>query len=323
MNDPAHHHEVIIWADATRSSLIEQVLGRMSDLNVLAVGGPRKSSLTDLAGTLDADVEDDLRKMLIDHPAGYLLLATAENLTAKDLEQARKADTTILALEPVAATLDVLGDEDMVRSIVRIPAFDQCPAWLAAAEPEQALGTIQSIHLTSLCSPKSGSLYARLYDALDMLLTLMPAPETIDAALTGPLKQPPEDLRSLTGHITAHLRFATGASAVMHISDQAAAWSRRIVLLGTEGELELDDIGYRLVATGGQILDSLDPETTHADPADLIIQQWRRLLDRPPQPRTAPPHQIIAAAQSALLSCRTGELESLATLLRMRRGAAV
>jgi hypothetical protein len=239
----------------------------------------------------------------------------------------------VLALEPVAADLDVLGDEDLVRSVVMLPALHASPAWQAAAEPQQALGAIQSIHLSSLAPPAAGSLYTRLYESLDLLMTLMPAPETLDAALTGPLKQPPDDLRSLTGHLTAHLRFAGGAgaaggaSAVLHLSDRATSWSRRLVILGDEGQLELDDVSYRLTAADGHTLDELAaPDKQSApgiDPADLIVAQWMKLLDRAPMPRTAPPHQIIAAAKSALLSCRTGELESMATLLRMRRGAAV
>lgn len=332
MNDQGPTHEVLIWTDAERGDLVEQILGRMRGVHVLAVGGPRKGPLAQLAQTLDARCEDDLRKMLVDQPAAYLLLATVAGVSKAELEQAQRSGTAVLALEPVAADLDVLGSEELVRSVVMLPALHASPAWQAAAEPQQALGVIQSIHLSSLAPPTAGSLYTRLYECLDLLTTLMPAPETIDAALTGPLKAPPEDLRSLTGHLTAHLRFpggsggsggSGGASAVLHLSDRAAAWSRRLVILGDEGQLELDDVSYRLSAADGHTLDELAPPTQQPDPADLIVAQWMKLLDRAPTPRTSPPYQIIAAAKSALLSCRTGELESVATLLRMRRGAAV
>ncbi|QNN21471.1 hypothetical protein HED60_04020 [Planctomycetales bacterium ZRK34] len=325
MNDPAATHEVLIWTDAERGDLIEQVVGRMRGIHILAVGGPRKGPLAPLAATLDARCEDDLRKMLVDQPASFLLLGTTTGVSKAELEQAQRSGTTVLALEPVAADLDVLGDEALVRTVVMMPALYASPAWQAAAEPQQALGTIQSIHLSSLAPPAAGSLYTRFYESLDLLMTLMPSPETIDAALTGPLKQVPDDLRSLTGHLTAHLRFAGGASAVMHLSDRADAWSRRLVIIGDEGQITLDDISYRLSAADGHTLDELAPpdKPVAIDPADLIVAQWQKLMDRAPSPRTAPPHQIIAAARSALLSCRTGELESVATLLRMRRGAAV
>ncbi|MBI1367952.1 MAG: hypothetical protein GC162_04785 [Planctomycetes bacterium] len=311
-------HEIVVWMDAARAPLVEAVLGRLADLRVLAIGGPRRSGIAPLAESLGVRADDDLRKMLIDQPAGYMLLAVAGGISRAELAQARSAGTMILALEPIASAIDALPhDESQAGHVVSLPWFRAAAAWQHAADPQQVLGAIRSVRISALASAHAGSLYARLYDAMEMLMSLLPAPDTVDAALTGPLKQIPEDPRNLTGHLTAHLRIGAAASAIIHASDNAAVWRRNMVVLGDEGQLVIDDEGYRLYSAAGELLDEHPAPAAAPDPAELIVRQFRRMLDGAPLPRPVEPRQVIAACQAALLSCRTGQMESVSTLLRI------
>ncbi|MEX2673336.1 MAG: hypothetical protein WD294_14635 [Phycisphaeraceae bacterium] len=321
MSAQAKQHEVVIWAEASSVELTRTLMGRMSEMHATAVGGHRRTGLADLAEAVDAPVVDDLRRILIERPPAYLLLASATGVTVDELRQARQAGTTVLALEPT------LGSEQTHDDIANDPHsppppilgwwWRQSPAWLAAADPQQAVGSVRGANVVTLAPAYTASLLARLIDAFDMLVALMGVPESIDASLSGVLSEPPEELRGLTGHLTAHLRFADGASASLLASDRAANWQRRLTALGSEAQLELGDIAYRLHERDGKLIDSLEHLDQPLDAVDLLVQQWRRIISGGVIPRHQDQRTLIACCQAALLSCRTGQLESPNTLLRL------
>jgi predicted dehydrogenase len=310
----------IVWTDPARLPLVQDVLGRMKGVQLVAVGGPRKVNLTELAESYGAKAVDDFRAIVRQHAAKFLLLATSQGVTRADLQQARAAGMQVIAIEPPLMELAPL-EPGLPEVLITAPWFRLSRSWLSAAEPQQALGQIRGMHLTQLAPPEAGSLYARLYDALDTLVHFRGVPESIDAALTGPLTQPPDDLRALTGHLTAHLRFGSDASATLLVSDRAAAWHRRLIALGSEGQLTLEDSGYRLITREGKELDSLAAhDAAPPDPAEMIAAQWQRHIDNPAALPASDALAVIACCQAALLSCRTGEHESPAKLLHMQRG---
>jgi hypothetical protein len=323
---------VLVWADAERAPLVQAVLGLMPAVRVVAVGGPRKAALVELAQHYQLHLADDLRKALLTHAADFFLHASSEGLAAADLLHLRSAGTAVLAIEPVTASLDFLppppAPGESIVPIISVPALRSSPAWLCAAEPHEALGAVRSASLLALAPPAAGSLFARLYDALQTLIELVGVPETIDAAVTGPLALAPADLRALTGHLTAHLRFSSAASAVIQASDRSATWSRRLAAIAVHGQLTLDDHGYTFHGPDAAPLDSASPPAATTDPARLITLQWQRLIDSgaprlPPAPATLAllgpdPRSTLACCQAALLSCRTGQPESPATLLHLR-----
>lgn len=326
MADPGIQHEVLVWTDSDRAPLVEATLQRMEGLglHVLGVGGPRRGPLADLARRLSAPLGDDFRKMVIDQPAGYLLLATSDGLSPGDLDQVRRHQMSVLAIEPAPIRSESLlpadrGREEMLGRLVPAPWMRQSPSWLSAAEPQEAIGAIRTVRLSALGPYAAGSLFARLYDALDMLIHLLGVPDTVDASLSGPLSEPPQDVRALTGNLTAHLRFASGVSAVLHASDRSARWLREMVVMGTEGQLFLTESDYRLFASSGTSLDDRRIPGP-VEPADLIAFQWKRLLEGRPLPGTVDPLSVVACCETALLSCRTGSSESTETLLRIRVG---
>jgi hypothetical protein len=315
-------HEVVIWTDAARAPLVERVVGRMTDLHVLGVGAARKSDATALAQTLGATAGDDLRQMLIDMPARFVLIAAATGAGADDIMLALGQSSDVLTIEPPSSHLDSAlawekGQAPPGR-LVHVPMWRLSPSYLAAADPQQAIGKIASMSLTTAGSEAAGSLFARIYDAMDMVVGLLGLPDTIDAALVGPLAEAPDDLRTLAGHLTAHLRYPE-AGVTLHASDRARQWTRRLDILGKDGQLRMDGRQYRLTtddtAEGDEVLD----EAT-VDPAELIARQWRWLIDHRHGPETVDRREILAACRTMLLSCRTAQSESPQTLLKMAGG---
>lgn len=313
-------HEALVWTDEQREPLVRRILDQMDGVRILAVGGPRKGRLNDLAAKHDCAVEDDIRKMLIEQPASYLLLATEEGVGREDLIQARRAQMQVLAVEPPVDKLDQIEtdrgrDEAMGRMFV-VPWWRTSPVWQSAADPQEAIGSIWAIQATSLCDVTSGSLYGRLYDTLDMIVNMLGIPDTVDASLAGPLAEPPQHLRHLTGALTAHLRFGEGMSAAIHISDQSGQWSRKLEVIGAEGQLRLSDDGYHLFS-GGEQLDAFQVEGDPADAASLIASQWQRLILHGHAPTPIDAKAVVACSEAILLSCRTGHGESPTTMLRI------
>lgn len=310
----ADDKSVAIWCDGPRVELIRRVLGKLPELRIEAVGGPGRGPLADLADALGVKPTDDLRKMLIDFPSRYLLLATVEDVGPAELKAAREGGTMIVSLEPLDR--DQLGLEAYPNAMFA-PALRASPGWISAAEPLEVLGRVRSIQVTSMGPRWAASLYARLHEAVEMLAHLLGSPLTVDACLSGGPTEPPDRLAAITGDLTAHLRFGT-AAAVLHASDHSPLWSRRVSIRADAGQLTFDDLSYSLVDASGKMVDGLAAAAGPVDPADLIARQWRRQIEGGAPPIPADPVAVEACCEAALLSCRTGQLESTGTLMRMR-----
>jgi predicted dehydrogenase len=313
--------EAIIWTDATRAALVRSVLEQMPTVRALAVSGPRKGELHELGEALNLPPGDDLRKMLIDAPAQFLLLATATAAGRDDLQLARQQSVHVICLAPPAAQsgdlLEYRRGQEPGGRLVHAPMWRLSPAWLAAADPLELLGSIQSLSLTALSTTGHSTLYARLHDAIDLVVHLMGLPDSIDAALTGPLPEPPESLRGLTGCLTAHLRFADRAGATLHVSDQGQAWYRQCQIIGRQGQLVLSDRDYRLITDQASESSESPGGEVPANVDSLIARQWQWMVDHQVGPDVADARKVLACCQAALLSCRTGQGESPHALMQM------
>lgn len=333
--------EVTIWADASGAAAAMAVLDRMgSAVRPIGVGGPRVAAVDDLATRLDCPRDDDLRKLLVDRPATFLLLATMQSASVADVLAALRQDTLVLALEPVVqemreltqlhrASHDRGGDAGFgIGRVIPVPAFEASPGYQSAAEPREALGEPRTVHYESLGTAIEGSLYARLLDAWRTVLAFGAMPVTVDAALAGfddalTGGASPESLRDLTGALTAHARMDDGSSALLHVANHTGQSRRALHVLGRDGQLRVDDVSYHLHQITGKLLDEAQPETG-ASFADLVAWQWRRLIDRlnGVLPDPASPSQesdALACCLACLLSIRTGQPESPAKLAEMGR----
>lgn len=312
--------EMLIWTDGARLAVVREVVAQMADVSVLAVGGPGRGAVSDLAEALGVPGLDDPRQMLVDHPASVLLLGCSTGVRAEDVERAAASGTDVLWLDPPAGVeREVLrqGEGEWGR-VACVPAWRMCPAWRSASEPQQVLGGVHSMSLTGMSPAGGPSLYGLLYDAMDLVVHLLGEPDGLEAALTGALVGPPEENEGLTGHLTVHLRFGERASVTLHLSDRAMGWSRRLVVLGEGGRLIMDDGTYELIDAEGGVLDEEGAAEERLGVAGLIARQWGWMAHQVMMPEAVNGEVIGACCSAVLLSCRTGGSESPGVFRQLR-----
>lgn len=300
----------------------------------VGVGGPRVAEIDQLAKQFNCPREDDLRKLLVEVPASFVVLATARDVEAEDLAYATASDTVVLTFEPIWADLDQLAQSNRTGkgkhppiktgSIVHLPHFDHCLGWASAADPMAVLGTPRLAAFSTYGGPNSPSLFARLYDAWQILRQLAPLPESVDASLISRDEHVPDSLPQMTGHLAVHARLTDGehtAAAVIDASDQIPAESRQLRLVANKGQLHVNDDSYALHDEQGHLLDTLAPPSPRAEYARLIAQQWQRILEMPQKPDSnhdkAEDRDLLACCLACLLSARTRQPESPRKLLEL------
>lgn len=335
--------ELTIWTDGPRAPTVAAILERMHPhVTPIGVGGPppeATGAADELAATLSCHRRDDLRQLIVERPPAFLLLATMRSVDSADLLAATAQGTTVLLLEPAAAELQQLaplksqstgrgrsekngaaGHMTMPARIAYLPDFRQCPGFLSAAEPFEAIGDRRVVSFQNTGPMAEGSLFARLFDAWRTVLHFTEQPESIAAALVGP-DVVPDRLRGLAGAFAAQARMPDGSAAVVHVADQAAQTERRLHVLGDAGELHVSDGGYGLWQLDGTVLDQ-DHPGARLDYPELVARQWQRLIDRPTVSPQEPPHidsLALACCLACLLSARTAQPESPGRVLEMNR----
>ena len=162
-----------------------------------------------------------------------------------------------------------------------------------------------------------GSLFARLFDAIDLLEVLCGDVEMMDAALAGPLSAPPDSLSGLHGHLTLNMRYSGNCCSCVALSNCAGSWFRGVTVLGEAGCLRIDDQGFEWVAPDGEIIDS-DRQKKRATPGELIAVHTIRLLENLQTTEPPPVHaKLLAVCEATRLSCRTGQGEAPRKMLEM------
>lgn len=222
----------------------------------------------------------------------------------------------------------------------------------------EQFGAVRSAVVQCLGAPADGSLGARLFDAMDIVQLFLGEPESIDASYTGPTPDasrpvyplPGDTLRNLHGDLTANLRFSAGRAAALAASDQAGRFETLVTLIGPAGRIRIYNDGFEWTDPHGEKLDesravaakrprattrkprgaaaaevpavaTLPPPPPLSPCGSALVQQIRRLVELGPAATAGQNYaRVLSMAQAALLSARTGEGESPATMLRLLRG---
>lgn len=333
MSDVDERSRAIVWVDAFRAPVVGRIIDRVGEtIDVVAVGGPPSSEVDTLATSLGCPRYDDLRRMRIDHPCG-VMLAAAEDDGPTALVEQHENPFTLLALEPPWRQLGDLHDANNKarggrRRAGPVPtsqstyepagSFLSCEGWQRAADPSELLQGVELVRYFSAGPRTSQSLFGRLFEAWHLLLTLTELPRTIDASCSRPISG--DDLRSLTGSLSVHVRHSGGICASLDVSDATGASHRQLQAIGPAVELAVGDRGYRLWGATGEVLETQgDPECDTTVPIeDLVAEHWQRTFSRNAAPaRAAPLEQVLACCVATQLSARTGEPERPEAILTM------
>jgi hypothetical protein len=328
--------EVTAWVEPARAAQAGRVLTALSRrLHTIAVGGPGAKETDHLAGQLGCPLVDDLRKLLVDHPARYLLIDHRPALAAEDIAAALTAGTTILTTEPLAGDLDELaaiatqlagrGAAGQVGRVHLLPLLIQGEGWRRAADPGQHLASLLSLTAVAIGSARERSLFARLMDLWMTALCVAPLPETVTATLAAPaLSQVPDQPRQMTGQLTVHARCADAAHVIglaLTAGDRLGCELSHARFVAAEAMFAVDRHGYTLIAKDGQVIDQHEAQDDDASCWQAVADTWTQILDQPapagpPWPDNAQ-REALACCLACLLSARTGQPESPQRLMTL------
>lgn len=315
MTEPA---KIMVWASRAQEELLREVLADES-ISLLAVGSDESATAADLAATHHAERLEDLRQALHREDADLLWLAGPVDLEPATLKLIGQKSLQIVSSYPQPGSIsDLISQPDDVAAIGVLPLMQRSAGFRAAEEIFESFGRAECINVSFRSDPSTGSLFSRLYDAMDVVTRRCGEADTIDAALVSPTGDTPENLGDLTGHMTVNLRFPENRSASITISDRAGRWFRGITVLGPGGCLRIDEGQFEWIGLDGATIDSHTETEAPLSVGGIIAAQLRRIVER--RDSTEPPAdhaKLMAACEAARVSSRTGEWESPRSVMRM------
>lgn len=345
----------LCWLRADQTDLVAAV-AEAANLNVVAAGAPGDESVARPSRpwpgspTGESPVPlpiPDLRRALATVEADLVLLADLASDEAAILEanpglirDLRSRGVKVASLEPFPASVVAArawraeaGDDEAVAFL---PLLRRSRGFARAEDALETFGRVRTLAFSARSNRREGSLAARLFDAMDAALRLLGEPESIDASVAGPhagsgLRLAAGDsLADLAGDLTAHLRYPDDRSASLALSDQGGRWFRGVTLLGEGGCARFDETTFEWITPQGDSADESSEAANVSDaqrsaPPRSSVEVFAEQVDRLLDPRAAAPAPTdrlcaLAMAEAAVLSARTAQPESPATILKMSGG---
>lgn len=333
----------VVWMRPDQAPLMRRAL-RVGGLEPVAVGGPGRVGV-ESARAMAAPLANDLRSALASAEADLLLLGDPDDLGlsgdrsgADAVLGARARGLIVASLEPIPSSavdltgsrwLAVQGGVRAVDSVRIVPITRRAGPMSDLPDLLDAFGRVRTVRVALDAPPTLGSLAARVFDAFELVIGVLGEPESIDAAYIPPESGhavhavPGESLRGLTGTLSALVRTSDGRAATLAVSSVAPADHVGLTVLGPGGRLDIGSRDFRWIAPDGEVRDRGEAAPLHDSAegdraADRLGSSLASLLDvsRPPPAPIAVEH-VLASVQAAVLSTRTGQPESPATIRRM------
>lgn len=338
-----------IWLTPEQGVFVRHVVEAVG-LSIVGAGSPVKGQSGAVAAELKTEAADDLHAAMRKIDADLIWIASPGSFgtgggedDAAALLAAHGRGVKVATLEPIpASAMDLAGggwggwgpsggSGSPTDAIRFCPLTRFSSPFREATEVLESFGRISAVAIEAWSTTAEGSLGAKLFSALDLIGALMGEPEMIDAAYVASVQAgalrplPAETLRDLHGTIIATLRFADGRAASLVAGDQGGRWNRTATLIGPAGRLRVFDDGFEWIDAQGQKVDASRPADAKRGQAPssphsvkAMVDSLTRLLD-PNLPDDGPADlaSILSMGQTTLLSARTGQSESLATVRRM------
>jgi predicted dehydrogenase len=311
--------------------MLARVASRVG-LSVVAAGSPARGQSGAVADALGAETLDDFRLALSRPDAALILIAAVSSDRIEPDEvalmaSARARGIRLASLHPLpSAAIDLAGSWASVpsaippRGIVNfVPALRTSRVAREASDAVATFGAIEACAIESFAGPEMGSLGSRLFAAIDACVSLMGEPASVDARVPSLQQRAiPERPSELDGHLTCHLRFADNKSATVVASNRAGGWRWSVSCLGPAGRLVFSNTGLVWIGPDGRIVDRSGPDArAEHDAAEALADALTSVCEAPAAPTAGEPLDVLAACGAALLSARTGQTESPATIRRM------
>ena len=306
--------QVTAWADANQLKMLERA--RATGLiDYTGIGSPDADAAIELARALDVPRLDDLRAALIDDEHDIAWIAARDAMDA-DARTAIRAGTRPVATStlPPEQVLQLLEEDDSGLPAELVPQMRQSPGFLSATGALAELGHIECIHISMTSGQEQSSPWARLYDAMDIALHLLGEPDELFAVHAGPRPIQPDVLAGIDGHFSVAMRCPNRSTATIVVSDGGGTWDRRMLILGAEGRVIVDDCTAHWTTRDGTSAESEPQPADAVDAGQLIARQLQRIVDQVAEPD--PPGtkaRVLQLCDTARLSCLTGQAETVNT----------
>ena len=213
---------------------------------------------------------------------------TAYDISLCELLRHRKMPT--VTTTPLSGSMDnLVAESGKTPAAKYIPLFRRSAGFGAATDDIEQFGKPLSAHCTMTCSSVEGTLWARLFDAMDSINNLFGTPEIVQAFLHS--SRVPDEPSDLLGHMTVNLQFQQQRCATLLLSDQSR-WKREMQMIGQEHSISFGDKDV----SSAQLI------------ADGIHSSEATMADAP---------RVLALCEAARLSCLTGAGEQPSRVLEM------
>ncbi|MBC8308974.1 MAG: hypothetical protein ISR75_01800 [Phycisphaerales bacterium] len=280
---------LIAWIAPSQAKLVKQV-AKAANLKLEAVGTSNQSDLPELGETLKVETCSDIRSLATNHDEAILWVAepSAYEVSICELLRHRKMQT--VTTTPLSGSIDELVNESGKPPAAKfVPLMRRSASYGEASDDIEQFGLANSAHCTMTCSEVEGTLWSRLFDAMDCINHLFGTPEVVQAFLHS--TKVPDEPSDLRGHMTVNLQFAQQRIATLLLSDQST-WKREIQMIGVNHTITFSDGDATLAQRIADGIHSSEPTMANA-------------------PR------VLALCESARLSCLTGTVEQPNRVLEM------
>ncbi len=323
----------VLWTNPDQAGSLAGVV-RGAGIELIGAGCPDPARTGQVSTELGCAPIDDLRQAMSSVETDMLLLGSAgsfgEEPRDADLEALRSAharNVCVATLDPIPATASGMAGTSFAEALHQgvlgsfagfVPLIRYRPIVAELTSVLETYAPVRSAMLRYTGPAAMGSLGARLFNVLDLTRWLIGVPSVIEAAYVSPRAGrgmhplPGETLRNLHGEITMNLRFSDGRCAAVYLSDQFHASEVSMILASAEGQISLDQRGFRwLNATGNQVDSHESPDAQLNTDAGALESGLAELCagvspSRPPIDYSS----VLSMTHAALLSTRTGQGES-------------
>ncbi len=280
---------LVAWIAPRQATLAIEV-AKAANLQLIAVGTSDQPDIVDLGETLKTETCEDIRSMATQFDDAIFWIAEPSAYDISLCELLRHREMPTVTTTPLSGSMDELvAEAGKTPAAKYIPLFRRSAAYGEATDDIEQFGQPISAHCTMTCSDVEGTLWSRLFDAMDSMNNLFGAPETVQAFLHS--TRVPDEPSDLLGHMTINLQFQQQRCATLLLSDQSN-WKREVQMIGEDHSITFGDCG---VSPAQLIADGLNSsEATMAD---------------------AP--RVLALCEAARLSCLTGASEQPSRVLEM------
>ena len=287
---PAPRAHLVAWICPSQETLLRDV-AKEAKLKLVAVGSSNKDDAKSLAESLKVERCDDIRVLASEYEDALFLIGESGAYEHSLCELLRNGNKPTITTTPLSGEIDLLMNEAGKTPAAKfVPLMRRSIGFGQILDETDQFGMPAAAHCTVLCAPHEGTLWSRLFDAMDFVDHYLGTPDLVHAFHSG--CDIPDEPNKLRGHMTVQLRFGNQRCATLLLSDQAS-WKREVLVIGENHTLTVDDGDASL--------------------ASLIAAGFSE--DQPTQSADAP--RILALCEAARLSCLTGNSEQPSRVLGM------